>query len=272
MSAIAAGGEVVISRGQLVEIGGSFRIPEVMEASGATLVEVGTTNRTRLSDYADAVSARTSALMVVHQSNFRTVGFVEEAEIDDLARLAEERGIPLIDDLGSGSLGEVEGEPSIDERVRAGATVVCFSADKLLGGPQAGIVVGRADLVERLRRHPLQRALRVDKLSLAALEGTLRACLEGDVERIPVLRMLHEVAGPRRVRAERLAALVGGTVEETVGRVGGGALPLLEIPSWACVVDSTVSSDRRNGSWFVSATQRVSNPSDSSCAGTRSSG
>jgi L-seryl-tRNA(Ser) seleniumtransferase len=239
LSALAAGGEVVISRGQLVEIGGSFRIPEVMEASGATLVEVGTTNRTRLSDYADAVGARTSALMVVHQSNFRTVGFVEEAEIGDLACLAVENGIPLIDDLGSGALGAVEGEPSIEERVSAGATVVCFSADKLLGGPQAGILAGRREEIERCRRHPLARALRLDKLQIAALEASLRLYRDHGPEAIPALRMLSVDEAILRGRAVAIANVAGehAAVVRAEARPGGGTLPLTTLEGPVCSVD-----------------------------------
>ncbi|MGA9370530.1 MAG: L-seryl-tRNA(Sec) selenium transferase, partial [Solirubrobacterales bacterium] len=200
LSALAGGGEVILSRGQLVEIGGSFRIPEVMEASGASLVEVGTTNRTRLSDYADAIGPRTSALMIVHQSNFRTVGFVEEVDVRELSKLASGKGIPLIDDLGSGALDPLEGEPAITDRLRSGATVVCFSADKLLGGPQAGILAGSREEIERCRRHPLARALRLDKLQIAALEASLRLYRDRGPESIPALRMLgasEEELGPR---------------------------------------------------------------------------
>jgi L-seryl-tRNA(Ser) seleniumtransferase len=246
LAALAEGREVIVSRGELLEIGDGFRIPDVLARSGARLVEVGTTNRTRAADYDRAVGAETSLLLRVHQSNFRVVGFTELPRVEDLAAVARRHGVPLLDDLGSGVLTDMPGEPWVQDSLAAGSDLVCFSGDKLLGGPQAGIVVGRAELVERLRRHPLQRALRVDKLSLAALEGTLRAYLDAP-EQIPVLRMLRESAGERRSRAERLAALVDGSVEETVGRVGGGALPLLELASWACVVDEPLAAPLRLG-------------------------
>jgi L-seryl-tRNA(Ser) seleniumtransferase len=189
-------------------------------------------------------------LLRVHQSNFRIVGFSEQTPLPELARLAERRGLVLVDDLGSGVLTEPLGdEPSARDSLAAGAHLVCFSGDKLLGGPQAGIVVGRAELVERLRRHPLQRALRADKLTLAALEGTL--ALYRDPQRaraeIPVLRMLVEPPEIVRARAERLAALTGGTVERTVARAGGGALPLAEIESFACALDDELAAPLRNG-------------------------
>jgi len=252
LAALAERREVVVSRGELIEIGDGFRIPEVLARSGARLVEVGTTNRTRAADYERAVGPETALLLRVHQSNFRLVGFTEAPRLDELAGVAHRHGLPLVDDLGSGvllpsdklSLGERE--PSAKESLAAGADLVCFSGDKLLGGPQAGIVVGRADLVERLRRHPLQRALRADKLTLAALEGTLLLHLEGP-ERIPVLRMLREETPAVRARAERLAELTGGAVEETVARVGGGALPLAELPSFACAVEEELAAPLRRG-------------------------
>jgi L-seryl-tRNA(Ser) seleniumtransferase len=246
LAALAEGREVIVSRGELIEIGDGFRIPDVLLRSGARLVEVGTTNRTRARDYEKAVRPETALLLRVHQSNFRLVGFTELARVEELAAVARRHDVPLLDDLGSGVLAELPGEPSARESLAAGADLVCFSGDKLLGGPQAGIVVGNAELVEKLRRHPLQRAVRIDKLSLAALEGTLRVYLEAP-ERIPVLRMLHEDAGNVRARAERLAALVGGTVEETVGRVGGGALPLAELPSFACALEESLAAPLRLG-------------------------
>jgi L-seryl-tRNA(Ser) seleniumtransferase len=173
LAAVAEGREVVVSRGELMEIGDGFRIPDVLVRSGARLVEVGTTNRTRLDDYERAVGPETAAILRVHQSNFRIVGFTEQTGLRELAKLADRQGLALVDDLGSGVLGELGDEPPVRGSLEAGAHLVTFSGDKLLGGPQAGIVVGRADLVERARRHPLQRALRPDKLTLAALEGTL---------------------------------------------------------------------------------------------------
>jgi L-seryl-tRNA(Ser) seleniumtransferase len=251
LAALAEGREVIVSRGELIEIGDGFRIPDVLARSGARLVEVGSTNRTRARDYEKAVRAETALLLRVHQSNFRVVGFTELPRLDELAAVAKRAGVPLLDDLGSGVLASnslllADSEPSARESLAAGADLVCFSGDKLLGGPQAGIVVGRADLIELLRRHPLQRAVRIDKLSLAALEGTLRVYLDAP-ERIPVLRMLNENAAVVRARAERLAALVDGTVEETVGRVGGGALPLAELPSFACAVEESLATPLRSG-------------------------
>ncbi|HEY2939284.1 MAG TPA: L-seryl-tRNA(Sec) selenium transferase [Gaiellaceae bacterium] len=249
LAALAEGREVLVSRGELIEIGDGFRIPDVLARSGARLREVGTTNRTRAADYERAAGSETAVLLRVHQSNFRVVGFTEQPSLAELAAVARRHELPLVDDLGSGVLVSLEDEPSAKESLAAGADLVCFSGDKLLGGPQAGIVVGRGELVERLRRHPLQRALRADKLTLAALEGTLALYLDPErAEReVPVLRMLHEPLEAVRARAERLAAAVGGEVEETVGRVGGGALPLAELPSFACAVEEELAARLRAG-------------------------
>jgi L-seryl-tRNA(Ser) seleniumtransferase len=236
LAALAEGREVLVSRGELIEIGDGFRIPDVLARSGARLREVGTTNRTRAVDYERAIGPETALVLRVHQSNFRVVGFTELPTLTELSQVAQSRKVPLVDDLGSGALADVGDEPTARESLAAGADLVCFSGDKLLGGPQAGIVVGRAELVERLRRHPLQRALRADKLTLAALEGTLALHVEAP-DRIPVLRMLREDVGAVRNRAQRLAALVGGEIEETIARAGGGALPLAELPSYACAVE-----------------------------------
>jgi L-seryl-tRNA(Ser) seleniumtransferase len=244
LAAFAEGRDVLVSRGELVEIGDGFRIPEVLERSGAELVEVGTTNRTRLGDYERAITERTAVLLRVHQSNFRIVGFTEKPRTSDLARLAHRRGLVLADDLGSGALVEVGDEPTARESLAQGADVVTFSGDKLLGGPQAGIAAGRADLVERMRRHPLQRALRADKLTLAALEGTLAVYRAGE-RALPVLRMLDEPAESVRLRAERLASLTEGAVVETVARCGGGALPVAEIPSFACALEPELAEPLR---------------------------
>jgi len=226
---------IVVARGQLVEIGGGFRIPEVIAESGARLVEVGTTNRTRIADYIRALEAHDDigAIMRVHQSNFRTVGFVEEVPVEALCEL----GVPVIDDVGSGWLasqpGLIEEEPVIGASVAAGAALVCCSGDKLLGGPQAGLIVGRRDAVAAARRHPLARALRIDKLSLAALEATLR--LYRDPERaareIPVLAMLAIDEETLAERAARLAAAIGprASVSRASAKAGGGSLPLLEL-------------------------------------------
>lgn len=249
LAAVAEGREVVVSRGELIEIGDGFRIPDVLERSGARLVEVGTTNRTRAADYEGAVGPETGALLRVHQSNFRLVGFVERPRLSELVAVGRRSGVPVVEDVGSGVLAELSGEPEVRSSVDAGADLVCFSGDKLLGGPQAGIVVGRAELVERLRRHPLQRALRADKLTLAALEGTLGLYLEPQraLREIPVLAMLAEPVSAVRGRAERLAELVDGRVEETVGRIGGGALPLAELPSFACAVEESLAQPLRSG-------------------------
>ena len=244
LAALAEGREVVVSRGELIEIGDGFRIPDVLARSGARLVEVGTTNRTRAADYERAIGPETALILRVHQSNVRVVGFTERPALGELAGSAPRFRLPLVDDLGSGALVEVEGEPTPAASLAAGADLVCFSGDKLLGGPQAGIVAGRADLVERLRRHPLHRALRSDKLTLAALEGTLALYLDRPDE-IPVLRMLREPAESVRGRAELLAEATGGTVEETVARVGGGALPLAELPSFACAVEEELAAALR---------------------------
>ena len=247
LAALAEGREVVVSRGELIEIGDGFRIPDVLARSGARLVEVGTTNRTRAADYERAIGAETAVLLRVHQSNFRVVGFTEQPTVEELAAVARRHGLPLVDDLGSGVLVDVRDEPSVRESLDAGADLVSFSGDKLLGGPQAGIVVGRADLVEQLCRHPLQRAVRADKLTLAALEGTLGLYLDPHraMREVPVLRMLFEPPDAVRARAERLAELVDGAVEETVGRVGGGALPLAELPSYACAVEEELAATLR---------------------------
>ena len=246
VAALAEGRDVLVSRGELVEIGDGFRIPDVLARSGARLVEVGTTNRTRVEDYERALGGRTAVLLRVHQSNFRVVGFTESPRLADLARLAEERGLVLVDDLGSGVLPHVGDEPTVHESLAAGAHVVTFSGDKLLGGPQAGIVVGRADLVERLRRHPLQRALRADKLTLAALEGTLALYRSGRAGP-PVLRMLTEPAESVRSRAERLAELTSGKVEPTVARAGGGSLPTTDLESFACALEESLAEPLRRG-------------------------
>ena len=247
LAALAEGREVVVSRGELIEIGDGFRIPDVLARSGARLVEVGTTNRTRAADYERAVGDATALLLRVHPSNFRVVGFSERPTLAELAAVARRREVALVDDLGSGALVELADEPTARDALAAGADLVCFSGDKLLGGPQAGIVAGRADLVERLRRHPLHRALRIDKLGLAALEGTLLLYLEPEraLREVPVLRMLHEDAAVVHARAERLAQALGGDVEETVGRVGGGALPLHELPSFACAVEEGLAAPLR---------------------------
>ncbi len=236
--------EVIVSRGELVEIGGGFRIPDIVAQGGAQLVEVGTTNKTRLADYAAAITPRTRILLKVHQSNFRIVGFTAEAALAELAGLARAHGLLLLDDLGSGTLGRLPGslaqlEPTVRESLAAGTDLVAFSGDKLLGGPQAGLLAGAAEVVGRLRRHPLLRALRLDKMTLAALEATLRLHTDpaGAAAEIPVLRMLAQTPAELHVRAEALCALLAGycTAEAcaSVGHAGGGALPGQDIASAA---------------------------------------
>ena len=235
LTALAKGKEVVVSRGQQVEIGGAFRMPDVMRLSGARMVEVGTTNRTRLADYADAVTPRTAALLRVHTSNYRVTGFTEAVELRELGALAHERGLLLIDDLGSGALSAIGDEPLVADSV-AHADAVCFSGDKLLGGPQAGIVVGRAEVLKRLARHPLARALRPDKLTLAALEATLRLRLLGRESEIPVERMLRASAEDLRRRAAfwRVKLEERGIRSQLLAgdsAAGGGSLPGLPLPT-----------------------------------------
>jgi len=239
LSALARDGEVIVSRGQAVEIGGGFRIPDVMRQSGARLVEVGTTNRTYLRDYEAAISPETVAIMRVHASNFRIVGFTETPDIRQMGRLAHEHGLLLLDDLGSGCLigtarFGLAPEPTVQDSVAAGAGLTMFSGDKLLGGPQAGIIVGRADLVETLRRHPLARAVRMDKASIAALTATLLHYLRGEaLEKLPVWRMIAEPLAAVRRRARRWARAIGPAAHLVDGRsmIGGGSLPEESLPT-----------------------------------------
>jgi L-seryl-tRNA(Ser) seleniumtransferase len=242
LAALAGDGEVPISRGELIEVGDGFRIPEVLAQSGARLVEVGSTNRTRIGDYARVLGPDTGAVLRVHQSNFRMVGFTDAPSLRELCALAAEHGVPVIDDLGSGQLIELPDladEPTARSSIAAGATVVCFSGDKLLGGPQAGVIAGAAGAIARIRRHPLARAVRIDKLSLAALEATLELYRDPArvLREVPVLRAVAEPATAVRERAERLAARLGGVVLATRARVGGGAVPLLELESYACALE-----------------------------------
>jgi L-seryl-tRNA(Ser) seleniumtransferase len=243
LAAAALGGpgqSIVVSRGQLVEIGGGFRIPDVVAQAGSTLVEVGTTNRTRLEDYKAAMTDSESVLLRVHQSNFRAVGFVSEPSIEELCELE----FPVIDDVGSGvlirDLTLVDSEPSVSRSLRAGAALVCFSGDKLLGGPQAGILVGSRAAVTACRKHPLMRALRIGRLPLAGLAATLAIYRDPAraLREIPVLTMLATEGHVLRRRAERLAEATGSEVIDTVARVGGGALPLLELAGPAVALDA----------------------------------
>jgi L-seryl-tRNA(Ser) seleniumtransferase len=242
VAALGGGRETIVSRGQLIEIGGGFRIPEVLGQAGTRLVEVGTTNRTRLEDYAGAIRAggdRVGAILRAHPSNFRTLGFVEEVAIEALCGL----GVPVVDDVGSGVLADdmelLAEEPAVRRSVRAGAALVAFSGDKLLGGPQAGVLVGTRPAIEACRAHPLARAVRIDKLSLAALEATLALYRDPTAARaqLPVLAMLDADRAELAERAARLAEATGGEVVEATARVGGGALPLLELPGLAVAID-----------------------------------
>ncbi len=241
LSALAAGRDVLVSRGQLVEIGDGFRIPDILAASGARLVEVGSTNRTSAADYERAIGPDTALLLRVHPSNYRIVGFTEEVDTATLAAIGGRHGVPVLDDIGSGLLQPdpvFAGEPDARSAIAAGATLICFSGDKLLGGPQSGIIAGTREAVDRVRRHPLARAVRIGKLAVAALEETLR--LHRDPVRarasIPVLRMAHEPAAAVRDRAERLAAAIGGDVVDSEARVGGGAMPALALASSAATL------------------------------------
>jgi L-seryl-tRNA(Ser) seleniumtransferase len=240
--------EVIVSRGQLIEIGGGFRIPEVLALSGVQLREVGTTNRTRLSDYERAMNEDTRAILWVHPSNFEIQGFTESAGVAELVSL----GLPVVADVGSGALLPISDEPKVESAVRDGAALTLFSGDKLLGGPQAGIAVGETHLIGAMRRHPLARALRADKVCLAALEATLTAYLEGTArEELPTLKMLHAPAEEMKEKADLLAKEIALTapnlavdVAPSVARSGGGTLPLHEIPSYAVrLVDETEDAD-----------------------------
>jgi L-seryl-tRNA(Ser) seleniumtransferase len=259
LNTLAESGEVIVSRGELVEIGGSFRIPDVMAKSNATLREVGTTNRTRLEDYRRAISERTRLLLRVHRSNFQITGFTEQPELSDLVGLAHERNVPLMEDLGSGALFDlrsvgVSGEPSVMDSLRAGVDVVTYSGDKLLGGPQAGILSGRADLIGRMRSNSLFRALRVDKLTYAALEATLMAYVKGDHEAIPALRMMRLSRKEISKRAEAIVRAVGRTdllleILDGESLLGGGAAPSAVLPTRLIAV----SHQRKNAEELAAA-------------------
>ena len=245
LAALARGRGVLVSRGELIEIGGEFRIPDIMAASGARLVEVGTTNRTRTSDYRAAISDKTAAILKVHPSNYRVIGFTAAPTAKDLAALARRSNVPFVYDLGSGLLqpggGALAQEPSAIDALTDGADLVVFSGDKLLGGPQAGIVLGRTELVQRLRRHPIARAVRVDKMQVGALEAVLAAYARGSEGELPVWRMLREPASDVRHRADELAVALDGELEGAhviacESAVGGGSLPGTGIPSFAVEV------------------------------------
>ncbi|MFA5383323.1 MAG: L-seryl-tRNA(Sec) selenium transferase [Eubacteriales bacterium] len=251
LSTLARGKEVIVSRGQLVEIGGSFRIPEIMKQSGCTLVEVGTTNKTYVEDYRAAITERTALILHVHTSNYHIIGFTRQASVSELVKLGREFNLPVMSDLGSGVLADLgffnlPAEPTVQQVLGAGISVVTFSGDKMLGGPQAGIVAGKKEIIEEMHKNPLARALRIDKLTLAALEATLRSYLnpEQALEDIPTLRMITGDLEDIRLRAEDMACSLREavqreaeiTVRSSVSRVGGGAMPTAELPSFAVAV------------------------------------
>ncbi len=239
LNTLGEGGEVIASRGEQVEIGGSFRIPEVMQKSGAHLREVGTTNRTRIGDYENAINDSTRLLLRVHPSNFKMIGFTEKPSLEEFVALGHKRNIPTFEDIGSGRLIEGNGaiaadEPIAAESIRAGVDVICFSGDKLLGGPQAGIIAGKKLFIEKIRQNPLFRALRVDKLTIAALESVLLHYLKGTIDEIPIWRMLRMTNAELKVRAEDFAARAG-TIAKPLALtsvIGGGSAPETYIPSW----------------------------------------
>ena len=249
LSAMGKGGEVITSRGELVEIGGSFRIPDIMTQCGCTLREVGTTNKTHLFDYENAIGEETRALLRVHTSNYRIVGFSERPPLEELVELGKRSGLPVIEDLGSGSLVDltafgIHDEPTVQQSVRAGVDVISFSGDKLLGGPQAGLILGKRTYIEKLKKHPLARALRVDKMTIAALRETLYAYRDPEwaKKNIPVLRMLGQSGQELHARAERLRLALEGfggaaQVVETRGQVGGGSCPTQTMGSWAVAIE-----------------------------------
>ncbi|MCL6594241.1 MAG: L-seryl-tRNA(Sec) selenium transferase, partial [Alicyclobacillus sp.] len=261
LSALASGGEAVVSRGQLVEIGGSFRIPELMQAAGVTLVEVGSTNKTRLADYERAITPQTRLLVRVHTSNYRIVGFTEQPALADLAALSQRCGVPLYEDLGSGALFDfarwgIGDEPTVQHSLQAGVDLISFSGDKLLGGAQAGVVAGRRELVQRLARHPLTRALRVDKLTLAALDATLAAYEAGTArQELPVVWMLSQTYAEVAARCRQIADQLRNdpviastlTVEEAddVSPIGGGALPATALPTRVLRLTSRLAGEQQ---------------------------
>jgi L-seryl-tRNA(Ser) seleniumtransferase len=265
LNTLADGGEVLVSRGELVEIGGSFRIPDVIAKSGARLREVGTTNRTRLADYASAITPETRVILRAHPSNYRIVGFTERPGLEELASLARERSLPLYEDLGSGCLVDFHDEPVVSKSIEAGASVVSFSGDKLLGGPQSGIILGTSRVIARLKSNPLMRALRVDKLTLGALEATIAAYASGRaLSELPVMSMLHAPADEIAQRASKLMTRVSLQCRlpcrllEGHSVVGGGSAPLVELPTVLIAVAGNASEfDLRLRTWEPPVVARI---------------
>ena len=256
LSTLAEGREVIVSRGELVEIGGSFRIPDIMEQSGARLIEAGATNKTKASDYHDAISEDTAALLKVHTSNYRIIGFTAEVSIEELASIAKEKGIPVIYDMGSGLIVDLSRygikEPTVSDGLRAGADVILFSGDKLMGGPQAGIIAGKKEYINRMKKHPLARAFRIDKLTLAALEATMREYLDPEkaMREIPTLRMLTEDKGAMERRGRELVKklepmeLYRGEVAPATEQAGGGSAPATELEGICVKLKSDVPAEK----------------------------
>ena len=265
LAAVAGGGEVIVSRGEAVEIGGGFRIPDVLRQSGATLVEVGTTNRTYARDYESAITERTGAILSVHASNFRMTGFIHAPEVRELVELGRQHGLPVLHDLGSGCLLDTRQfglarEPMPQDSVRAGVDLAFFSGDKLLGGPQAGIIVGKKELVSIVSRHPLARAVRIDKLSLAALSATLVHYIKAEaVERIPIWRMIAATDQELESRARRWGEVLGqgASVERSMSTIGGGSLPGETLPSWVLSIDA---QDMEGGAQVLASNLRQGDP------------
>jgi L-seryl-tRNA(Ser) seleniumtransferase len=257
LSSLAKDKDVIVSRGELVEIGGSFRIPDVMKQSGVNLIEVGTTNKTRLHDYEEKISSETAALLKVHTSNYKIVGFTESVLVEELSDLGKKYSIPVIEDIGSGVLADLSSygltyEPTVQNSIKAGVDIVCFSGDKLLGGPQAGIIAGKKQYIDKIKKHPLNRALRIDKFTAAVLESIFHEYIDEKraIKNIPVLKMINMNIEDLKVRAEKLLAKLEDMfeyldigIEECLSQIGGGALPLERMKSYAVSIKpKTMSS------------------------------